>query len=80
MTSPAPYFSAFPKVEQEPMDVPFEDMYALEDCQGVYLDGGPLFSNAGHGQGQEGGVSFHHHAAAAVAGGSSGPAMSTSRF
>ncbi|KAE8440397.1 hypothetical protein EG329_008166 [Mollisiaceae sp. DMI_Dod_QoI] len=75
MASPAPYFSSFPKVEQEQMDVPFEDVYALEDCQGVYLDDGPLFSN-GH-EGHEGGGTFHAAAAAAA---SSGSGMSNPRF
>ena len=37
----SPYF--FPK--SEPLDVPFEDIYGLEDVQGVYIDDhGALFS------------------------------------
>jgi hypothetical protein len=38
----SPYF--FPK--SEPLDVPYEDIYGLEDVQGVYVeDHEPLFSN-----------------------------------
>ncbi|KAF8865205.1 hypothetical protein BDZ45DRAFT_439246 [Acephala macrosclerotiorum] len=70
-----PYF--FLKAEQQEEHVPFEDVYALEDCQGVYLDdNGPLFSNGhgGHvGLGGEGGGSFHVGSAA-------GPAVSSSRL
>jgi hypothetical protein len=40
--SPAsPFF--LPKNEQ--FEVPYEDMYGLEDVQGVYADDGPLFNN-----------------------------------
>ena len=70
ITNGSPYF--FLKAEQQEEHVPFEDMYALEDCQGVYLeDHGPLFSN-GHGM-EGGGGSFH-------AGSAAGPAVSGSRF
>ena len=38
----SPYF--FPK--NEPLDLPYEDIYGLEDVQGVYVDDhGPLFCN-----------------------------------
>lgn len=38
----SPFF--FPK--HEPLDLPYEDNYGLEDVQGVYLDDhSPLFSN-----------------------------------
>lgn len=71
-----PYF--FLKAEQQEEHIPYEDMYALEDCQGVYLDdNGPLFSN-GHGGhmglgGEGGGGNFHGGTAA-------GPAVSSLRL
>ena len=41
LASNSPYF--MPK--QEPFEMPFEDMYRLEEVQGVYIDDGPIFSN-----------------------------------
>lgn len=50
MPSSSPYF-----MKQEQLDIPYEEIYGLDDVQAVYLDNAPLFDDNNH-------PSSYHHA------------------